>query len=262
MTTGPFERDREAQAPPWLGETGRALARVQGRDQDDAQLDLKAAVKLRFQASTSPDALDELGFTRGMEQAPIETDEAFVVRCARAHGWWQNAGTPAGIRQLFAVYGYTDDTCLVVPRHLADGVFGLPVPPEEEWFSEFIVSLGPGYFEETDDVWDDAADDVWDDWSLWGMTGTTYDLAWLRRGIRRLKAPWSYPVAVYLLGTWEHWSDPGVYDDGGFWGAAPSDCIVIPLFPVWGADSFGLPAGVWKDDDTWADEFDAMPLPP
>lgn len=260
--TGTFERDREAATPGWLGETGRALARVQGRDQDEALAALRAAVKLRWPATTSPDALLELGFTRGLEQAPIEGDEAFVARCSHAHDWWTVAGTPQAIVNLFAVYGYDASTCLVVPRHLADGVFGAPVPPEEAWYSEWIVSLGPGYFAATDDVWSDAPEDVWDDWSLWGMTGTTYDLAWLRRGIRRLKAPASYPVAVFLFLQLEHWDDPGVYDDGGFWGAAAADCIAIPLFPVWGDASFGLDAGVWKDDDKWSDEFDALPQPP
>ncbi len=262
MTDGPFERDREALSPPWLGETGRTLARVQGRDQDDALALLKASVKLRWPATTADDALAELGFTRGLQQAPIESNAAFTARCVEAHDFWKWGGTPTAIDSVFAVYGYSTATCFVIPRHLADGVLGAPVAPAYAWHSQFIISLGPGYFQESGEVWTDDPDVVWDGTKLWGCTGTSYDLAWFRRQIRRYKSPGSYPVAIYLLGTLLHWDEGWFYDDGTFWGFAANEVIAIPLWPVWGQESIGLPQRLWTGEETWGARFDALTRPP
>jgi hypothetical protein len=258
-----FEEVRERATPDWMGPTGKALARVQGADQDAALADLKAAVKIRWPAFATGDALVECGHDRALERAPIETDLEYQARLERVWDIWQVAGTPAGIGEIFAVYGYTGATMSVLARHQADDFLGVLGGFEFPWASEFVIVLGPGYFQTTGDVWGDAPEDVWDATSLWGVTGTTYDLAWIRRQIRRFKSPQSYPVAIYVDGGDGVWGDPGVWNDGGLWDGAPA-AIIWPLWPVWDSELLDIESnGLWSDDDTtWLYDFDSrLPRP-
>lgn len=258
-----FEEEQQLATPDWLGADGRAIARVLGAERDDGLAALKAAVKARWPAFGSGSAVTEQGHDRALERAPIETELQYKARLERVWDIWTWAGTAQAIRDIFAVYGYDDTTLNVLPRHQCDALLGVPVAPEFAWSSEFIIVLGPGYFELTSDVWSSDPGDNWDATSLWGVEGTPADVAWLRRQIRRMKSPQSYPVAVSLYAAVDFWGDPGVYDDGGYWGEVGGS-VVWELWPIWGASAFGLgDDGVWSlDDGTWYAELEArLPRP-
>jgi hypothetical protein len=166
----------------------------------------KAAVMVRFAATSPLDGLEALLEDRGLDPAWRETETSVRARIQRAWSTWQKAGTKPGMAEALQLAGYTNFEIREQPQ---DGTL--------KWW-EFEVWLFPP-FPWTDDYladgrWDDAG--VWEDGGVWAPDMPPEDLARVRLVVR--KWPGTHTrcrqiVIVHAGETWDATAPPGTWDD-------------------------------------------------
>lgn len=199
---------------PWLnGPTGQGFVGSVGRAQDAELRALKDGVLMRNPLDAPPDALPYLARDRGILRAPSESDAAFAARLDNAHNIWYWAGSRDGILSVFEPLllpipdGFTSATETSPPASPLVRVWdiarlggaywhhGSPMAP---WYSKCLVVIdsrnGPWT---TDGTFADPG--TFDAVNLVGSTITVAELQYMRRMIRVLKAPSSYPIHIAVV---------------------------------------------------------------
>lgn len=247
---GNFETAQADALPPWLHDAqGEAFARTFGGIKDDELAVLKGAVQLPWPSVGPDDALALQGRDRGMPRAPGESLDRYRLRLQDPFGHWQAAPTKAGIAAIFAPYGWSAATAVVLNNYegTTDGNLAA--------WSRFLVVLGDsGGLIIADTIWSDPG--AWDDGGLWDLNGIgVVDLDWMRQEVRNRKAPDAYPVALLAVpfGSDGVWASPGTWEDGGFWNAPGTKVVPLLLGHTWNEHAWlGGGPGLWDEPgDVW-----------
>lgn len=234
------------------GPDGQLFVRFSGLGKNVEQQNYLDAVMARWPASAPDDGVGYLAEDRRIEQAPIESAAQFKARVATAHDLHYWDGTKTGIKNIFAPYAAAGSTTVDAMVTVFDewefvGALGY-------WWSRFWIVLH-GYFI-ADLTWGDAG--AYDDGGTWDTNATVKDLAYIRREIRRVKAPAAMPFLVAVITTYGVdgiWANSGTYDDGGVW--SNSTTVVGNLWPIARAwddgHTFGGSDGTWDDGAVYED---------
>ncbi len=219
---GLYERQQPREAPPRLaGDTPQAILATMGSVKDDTLLDSMDALAEAFASTASEARLEQIGLDRGLERYPTETLESYrnAVRNARAVHYWR--GTPKGIIDEFARFGYAATY--------------MPLRPDPKHWAEFVIVLRNGRITRAEG-----------DGGPWDIGISTGERDALVRLARRWKnSDERLAMIVFALEDDSFWGD----DDD--WTDAPTD--------VWESTSRVIYARKWNwgdGDDTWTDDGD------
>lgn len=244
-----FEGAQPQMLPFWIADSqGTAFQATFGRTKDLAQAQLEQATRARYPYGGRPDALPLAAADRLMLRTSFENDQQFADRLIAAPDTWKWGGTPTGIVQIFAPFGYDATTCGVFPNHygILDG--------NKTWFSRCLILLAAKAWS-VDGLWSDPG--TYDDGGTWDSTALVSDLDYMRTSIRIVKSDQSYPVTigVQLLGAAGDgfWDVPfDNYDvPGAFWDDNVADCIFWTVGHVWGEEAWLTGSGVEGTGQVW-----------
>jgi len=177
-----------------------------------------AAVSARFTTLAPSDALSLHGEARKIARAPGESEATYRVRLQNVFPACLEGGSSYGLEQRLREAGFTTATVLEAQD--------LSVPGPGSWARFWVVLEAPNAFALPSELWDDPG--LWDDAGIWEDLEPADTLEFLRRLVRRWRAPHARCVALIVLFAGELWDFPGgTWDEpGGTWDAP---AVVLPI---------------------------------
>ena len=171
---------------------------------------LKQGVQARFPSQAPDDALSDLGADAGgLEQAPGETDAAFVERLIACWSFWVTAGTETAIQTNFAALGLPASSTVVLGAR--SGSFHYPSTKHWSRVIACVDGTDPdGVDWQIDYTWGIPAWPVggppawwpggWGDGGVWGMVRNdgAAILDYMGRSLRKFRSGFEFPLWIWV----------------------------------------------------------------